>query len=302
MYRFVSYQLLQRSRQTNSFRHYGKKIILSLTLALTLVFSGVFASKTFATEYQINPTQAQKGRIYVSGASPVSWAIYRNLPVTNLYAQPHWAFNWQSDGAREGYSAGICYDPDDFYTLDGDPQQSWLRLSGTSTHSAAYPNDIDRTVRVVRSLTNTITNATDYGLSNWGEDMGSFVVDDSVVVELFPLAGDMVGQFDEECFIFIMENLYTGTEPTSEGGQFTFTPTHFSLVVQTDPAPTPTPTPTPVPTPTPTATPSATPTPIATGSGLLQDEAGFQFLGQIISYSIGLISYFILASNLRKLA
>lgn len=70
----------------------------------------------------------------------------------------------------------------------------------------------------------------------------------------------------------------------------------FSLT----PTPTPTPPPTPTPTPTPTITPAPT-APPATGSATLTDEIGFQFLGQVLSFSVGLISYIFLASNLKKL-
>lgn len=67
---------------------------------------------------------------------------------------------------------------------------------------------------------------------------------------------------------------------------------------------TPTPEPTPEPTIAPTSTPSATltPSPTSTSSGQLglQDEVGFQFLGQILAFSIGLIGYSIIASNLYK--
>lgn len=62
------------------------------------------------------------------------------------------------------------------------------------------------------------------------------------------------------------------------------------------------PTPTPTASPTPTATPSATPSPTATPSASLglQDEIGFQFLGQIISFTLGLTGYILLSSNLYK--
>jgi len=73
-----------------------------------------------------------------------------------------------------------------------------------------------------------------------------------------------------------------------------------ALIIDTTVPPTPTPTPTPPP-PTPTPTPTITPIPTATPSATLQDEVGFQFLGQIISFSIGLISYVFLATSLGKL-
>lgn len=81
---------------------------------------------------------------------------------------------------------------------------------------------------------------------------------------------------------------------------------YTGYIAQPTPTPIPSPTPTPEP-PTPTPDPQATPTPIppsptATPSGTLglQDESGFQFLGQIIAFTIGLIGYTVLASNLYK--
>lgn len=64
--------------------------------------------------------------------------------------------------------------------------------------------------------------------------------------------------------------------------------------------------PTPTLEPSPTASPSATPIPTieptATPSGQLglQDEEGFQFLGQILAFALGMVGYTVLASNLYK--
>lgn len=63
--------------------------------------------------------------------------------------------------------------------------------------------------------------------------------------------------------------------------------------------PTPTPTPNPL-TPTPTPTPDISPTATPSASLGLQDEIGFQFLAQIISFTLGLVGYTVLASNLYK--
>jgi hypothetical protein len=66
--------------------------------------------------------------------------------------------------------------------------------------------------------------------------------------------------------------------------------------------PSPTPTASPSATPTPTLAPTTTPLPTATPSASLglQDEVGFQFLGQLLSFSLGLMGYTVLASNLYK--
>lgn len=100
---------------------------------------------------------------------------------------------------------------------------------------------------------------------------------------------------DTDTVNYILSNGYVGVRGSVDGTRVdNFVGGRIDIVP---------PTPTPVP-PTPTSTPSATLTPSPTASasaGLgLQDEEGFQFLGQIMAFVFGLIGYTVLASTLYK--